>query len=194
MAKGTIIGLRNIVFAELLTDPAEGGKATYAEPIRIPGAITANINPNVSSETLFAEDGPYETAATIGQIDLELGVADLPLELQAKIYGHTLTENGVLIRKAGDISPWVAVGFKSLKSNGKFRYTWLAKGKFGVSEQNNETKGDTVAFQTPTATGSFVKRECDDEWERHLDEDSEGFTPEQGTSWFANPYGEAVGG
>jgi phi13 family phage major tail protein len=195
MGKGVAIGLRNLVYCKLLTDPEEGaGKATYDAVKRIPGAITANVNPNASTDTLFADDGPYETAATVGQIALELNVADLPLEAQAELFGHTIDSRGILIRKAGDVPPWVAVGFKSLKSNGKYRYTWLAKGKFSLPEQNNETKGDSINWNTPTATGSFVKRECDDEWERHADEDTEAFTPEVAAQWFTNPYAEAAEG
>lgn len=193
MSKGTIIGLRNLVYAKMLTDPPYGqGQATYETPKLIAGAISVNINANASTETLFADDGPFETATTIGQIEVELNVADLPLEIQAELLGHTY-ENGVLIRRAGDVPPWVAIGFKSLKSNGKYRYTWLAKGKFGIPEQNNQTKGDSIEFQTPTIVGSFVKRECDDEWERHIDEDDENFTPEMALNWFNNPYGTAAG-
>jgi phi13 family phage major tail protein len=136
MGKGVQIGLSNVVVAELLTDEI-GSPATYEAPVRIPGAMTANVNPNTSTETLFADDGPYETATTIGGITLSLNVADLDLATQAKLFGHTMTAEGVLIRKSGDTPPWVAVGFKSLKSNGKYRYTWLAKGKFGLPEQNN---------------------------------------------------------
>lgn len=191
MGKGVQIGLSHVVVAELLTD-AIGSPATYEAPVRIPGAMSANINPNSSTETLFADDGPHETATTLGGITLSLNVADLDLETQAKLFGHTVTAEGVLIRKSTDTPPWVAVGFKSLKSNGKYRYTWLAKGKFGMPEQNNETKGDSVSFQTPTTEGSFVKRETDDEWERHIDEDSANFTPEQATNWFLNPYGVAA--
>ena len=69
------IGLRDIYYAKLLTDPV-GGTATYAEPKRLAGAISANINPNSSSATLFADDGPADTAATLGEISLELNVAD----------------------------------------------------------------------------------------------------------------------
>jgi phi13 family phage major tail protein len=188
MGKGVAIGLRNMVYALLTTDP-DTGVATYAAPKPIKGAISAKINPNSSSETLFADDGPYETATTIGGISLEVNVADLTLEEQAELFGHTITAEGILIRKSSDVPPWLATGFKSLKSNGKYRYTWLAKGKFGLPEQNNETKGDKVSFQTPTTTGSFVKRECDDEWERHIDEDSTGFTQAMADSWFTNPYG-----
>lgn len=183
-----IIGLKNLVVSELISDSGETGLVTYEASKKIAGAISANINPNSSNETLFADDGPFDTASTMGQISLELNVADLSLEDQAFLLGHTLTPEGILIRKGADTPPWVAVGFKSLKSNGKYRYTWLAKGKFSLPEQNNETKGDSVNFQTPTISGSFVKREADDEWERHADEDTTGFTPETATNWFLNPF------
>lgn len=192
MGKGVMIGLRNVVYAKLINDVAGVTPTTYDVVKPIAGAITANINPNSSNETLFADDGPYETASTIGQITLELNVADLPLEVQADIFGHTLTAEGVLIRKSADVPPWLAVGFKSLKSNGKYRYTWLAKGKFSLPEQNNETKGDSISYNTPTASGSFVKRESDDEWERHIDEDATGFTQALADNWFLNPYGSAA--
>lgn len=188
MGNGVAIGLRNVVYATLTTDPASG-TATYATPKAIKGAISAKINPNSSNDTLFADDGPYETATTIGSISLALNVADLPLDAQAALFGHTLTAEGVLIRKSSDVPPWVAVGFKSLKSNGNYRYTWLAKGKFGLPEESNETRGDKINFQTPTTNGSFVKRVCDDEWERHIDEDTTGFTQAMADSWFNNPYG-----
>ncbi|MNH12025.1 Phage major tail protein [compost metagenome] len=192
MSKGVAIGLDRLTIAVLKTDPAAGtGKATYEATKRIAGAITANLNPNASMETLFADDGPFDTAATMGQISLELNVADLDFETQALLLGHTLDTDGVLISKSNDTPPWVAVGFRSLKSNGKYRYLWLAKGKFGLPELNNETKADSITWNTPTITGSFVKRECDDEWKRQLDEDQAGYTPQQGEDWFLGPYGEA---
>ncbi|MNM08204.1 hypothetical protein D3C81_182700 [compost metagenome] len=193
MANGVPIGLRDVVYAKLVTDPAFGtGLATYETPKKIPGAITASINPNASTETLFADDGPYETASTIGNIGLELNVADLPIEVQADLLGHTLA-GGVLIRKSSDIPPWIAVGFRSLKSNGSYRYTWLAKGKFSLPEQANQTKADSINWNTATISGSFVKRECDDEWERHIDQDHPDYVPTMGTNWLTNPYGTGSG-
>ncbi|MMZ45261.1 hypothetical protein D3C76_169850 [compost metagenome] len=191
---GVPIGLSNLVYAKLIPDTdIKGGTASYETPVNIPGAISANVNPNASSETLFADDGPYETATTIGQIALELNVADLGLEAQADLLGHTI-QGGILIRKSSDIPPWVAVGFKSLKSNGKYRYTWLGKGKFGLPEQANQTKGDSVNWNTPTISGSFVKRDSDDEWERHIDEDSVDYIPSLGANWFNNPFGSGSAG
>jgi phi13 family phage major tail protein len=179
------IGLSHLYYALLITDPI-GGTPTYATPVRIANAIMANVNPNTNSETLFADDGPSEVATTLGNIDLEINVADLDLDTQAAILGHTISA-GVLFRKAADTPPWLAIGFKSLKSNGKYRYTWLAKGKFQLQEQANETKGDTINFQTPTINGSFVKRDSDDEWERHIDEDHIDYVASMGTNWFTSP-------
>lgn len=178
------IGLRDIYYAKLLTDPV-GGTATYDAPKRLAGAISANINPNSSSATLFADDGPADTAATLGEISLELNVADIPLETQAELLGHKV-EAGVLKKKGGDVPPWVAVGFRTLKSNGSYRYYWLNKGKFATPEEDLKTKGDSIEFTTPTISGSFVKRDSDDEWQRQADADDTE-SAEAITNWFKGP-------
>jgi len=56
-----------------------------------------------------------------------------------------------------DTPPWVAIGFRTLKSNGKYRYVWLYKGRFSDPEDNNETKADSINFQSDTIRGQFVK-------------------------------------
>jgi len=179
------IGLRDVHYALLTSDPATG-TATYAAPVKVIGAITANINPNASSATLFYDDGPGDTAATLGEITLELNLADIPLATQAVWLGHDYS-GGILKRKGGDTPPWLAIGFRTLKSNGAYRYMWLNKGKFTVPEEDYNTKGDSIEFGTPTITGSFVKRDCDDEWERTADEDDDDFNPSYISTWFLDP-------
>lgn len=181
----TQIGLSHLHYAIMKSDPA-GGKPTYESPVHIPGAIEVNINANTSSETLFADDGPMETATALGEIEVEINIADLPLDVQAKLLGHTI-ENGVMVRKSSDTPPFIALGFKSLKSNGKYRYVWLTKGKFNIPELNHKTKEDGIEFQTPTITASFVKRESDDVWIAHADEDDTTFTG--ASTWFNKPWG-----
>lgn len=183
---GVLVGLKDLYYALLEKDDSTG--VAYGTPVRIAGAIQANINPNPSVGTLFADDGPMETAATMGQIELSLVAADIPLDVQAVLLGHTMG-GAILKRKASSTPPWVAIGFRSLKSNGKYRYTWLLKGKFSEPEQNHETRGDSVNFQTPTITGNFVKRDFDDEWIHQTDEDLPDYVPSIGQGWFT-----AVGG
>lgn len=177
------IGLDNLYYALMLTDAADA-TPTYSAPVHIEGVISAKINPNTDNATLFADNGPSEVATALGAIDLELNTVELTLPTQAALLGHTYTSDGILKRKGSDAPPWVAVGFRSLKSNGHYRYTWLAKGKFAAPEQANDTKNDKVNFQTPTMKGSFVKRTSDQEWERHIDEDDTDFESAMATSWF----------
>lgn len=179
------IGLRDVHYALLLTDPIVG-LPEYAPVEKVIGAISANVNPNSSSATLFYDDGPGDTATTLGEITLELNLADIPLEVQAIWLGHEFA-NGILKRKAADVPPWLALGFRTLKSNGAYRYMWLAKGKFAIPEEDYQTKGDSVEFQTPTISGTFAKRDCDDEWERTTDEDAPGFDPSYIATWFDSP-------
>ena len=129
MPKGVPIGLTNLVYAILESDTApEGtspGAAVYDESVRVLGAITANFSPNASNDTLFADDGPYETASTLGAMTLELNVADLPPVNRAELLGATYDVNtGLLIHTADDIPPYVAVGMSVKKSNGASRLIW----------------------------------------------------------------------
>jgi len=190
MSKGVQVGLKDLHYALLTTDDDTG--TTYSTPEKIAGAITAKVSPTVNTSTLYADDGPDEVATALGEITVELNVKDLPLEVQAALLGHTLGDDGVLIKNAGDVAPYVAVGFKSVKSNGRYRYVWLYKGKFKPPEQDYKTKEDTPEFQTPTISGTFVKRQSDGDWQAIGDEDETGFTA--GATWFDTVYEKPTAG
>lgn len=184
-----LIGYDMCHYAILKEDPIEKLKqAAYGVPVRVVGAITANINPNASDDTLFADNGPMESSSTLGKIELELGCADFPLEIQAELLGHEMV-GGMLVRKATDSAPFVAVGGRSLKSNGKYRYFWLLKGKMSEPEQKRETKKDKVEYQTPTLKGSFLKRDNDELWIVEYDEDCADFDQSIVDAWFTKVMG-----
>ncbi len=185
---GTQIGLSDLHYAILTTD--EVGSITYQAPVVIPGVINANINPNPSSGTLYADDGPAETYSNMGEISLELELKDLPLEVQAALLGHTIT-GGVLVRKSTDTAPYVAIGFKSMKTNGKYRFVWLHKGKFQLPEMGHQTKDDKVNFQTPKIKAIFLRRDYDNAWIKQTDEDHPDYTADIGTNWFTAVEGAA---
>ena len=191
MAKGVTIGLTNLHYAKLLTDVApEGvttGSSTYDTPKRIVGAISANFSPNASNDTLFADDGPYDTASTLGAMSMELNVADVPPEQRAELLGATYdTTTGVLKQSAEDIPPYVAVGMSVKKSNGADRYIWYLKGKFTAPDENNQAKADSINWNSPAMTGNFLKRDCDGLWRVSIDTDDEKVKTEVKNAWFTN--------
>lgn len=177
------VGLSDLHYAILKKDDKTG--VEYDKPVRIAGAINAKISPKSSTETLYADDGPAETATALGETELELEVKDLPLEVQVALLGHKL-EKGVMISNSSDTAPYVAIGFRSLKSKGGYRYVWLLKGSFELPENDYKTKEDKPSFQTPKIKGTFVVREFDGDWRYTGDEDEPTF--EAASTWFEKVY------
>jgi phi13 family phage major tail protein len=194
MGKSVAIGLTKLHYAILTTDrapktdsPTDPGELVYEDPVRLPGAITANFSPNASNDTLFADDGPYDTASTLGAMSLELNVADIPPRHRAVLLGCTYDENtGMVKDSANDIPPYLAVGCAVKKSNGSDRLIWYLKGKFAAPDDNNQTKADSINWNTPTITGNFLKRDYDDQWRYSVDTDDEAYTGDKVdfTEWF----------
>lgn len=153
----TRIGCDNLVYAIMETEETTSIDPTYKAVKAAPGVMSLNINANGSVETLFADDGPMETATTLGKIEVEIQKNALTVENKADLLGHNVDANGVLVSGDSDVPPWVAIGFRTLKSNGTYRYVWLYKGKFTEPEDNNETKGDGINFQSDTIKGQFAK-------------------------------------
>src|SRR5919109_1439208 len=104
---GVQVGLKDLHVAVLIQDDETG--VAYEKPIKIAGAITAKITPTENTETLYADDTPAEIASSMGEITVEISVKDLPMEVQAKLFGHTLNEEGVLFKHRDDQAPYVAL-------------------------------------------------------------------------------------
>lgn len=183
--KGVAIGLTNLHYAEMLTDDAQAGTFSYNAPVRIAGAITANFSPNAANDTLFADDGPYESAYTLGAMSLELNIADLKPQHRAFLLGETYV-GGVVRSSAEAIPPYVAIGMSVKKSNGADRYIWYLKGKFSPPDENNQTKSDSINWNTPTITGNFLKRDADNLWRMAVDTDDPNVDATTKANWFTS--------
>ncbi|MDF2534413.1 MAG: phage major tail protein phi13 family [Bacillales bacterium] len=175
------VGLSDLYYAILTKDDSTG--VNYQGPVKVIGAINAKISPKSSIDTLYADDGASETMTTLGEIEVEFEAKDLPFSHQAALLGHAVS-NGMLVKKATDSAPYVALGFRSKKSNGKYRFVWLYKGKFQLPEREHKTMEDKPTYQTAKIKGIFVKRDFDQAWEINGDEDEAGFTG--ASTWFNN--------
>ena len=191
----TRIGCDHLVYARMTTEDTPSTPPVYADVVSAPGVMSININPNGSQETLFADDGPMDTASTLGKIEVEIQKNELTTQNKADLLGHEIDGNGGLVFGDNDIAPWHAVGFRTLKSNGKYRYVWLYKGKFTEPEDQNETKGDSINFQSDTISGQFTKLtyaytvngKSKRPWKYELDEDYDGHSEETVAGWFEAP-------
>lgn len=186
---GVLIGLKDLYVAEI--DETDG---TFGTPYRIAKAIEAKVAPKVSSAILYADDGAAESASAEGETEIELGIDSLSNAIYAKLLGKKVDANGVVEDSTGDIPPKLAFMFRSLKSNGKYRYIVYYKGSFQVPEETYKTKGESIEYNTPTIKGVFVHSDTmlnakgEGIKRRVADEDDPLMKPAVFTDWFTKVY------
>ena len=113
--------------------------------------------------------------------------------MAADLTGTTIDANGVIISTSEDGGDPVAVGFRAKKSNGKYRYYWLYRVKFGIPATNLATKGDSITFSTPTIEGTIMRRNRPDfqgrhPWKAEVTEGAEGVSQSVINSWYESVY------
>ena len=182
------VGLKNVVLAPLTTDTAE--TLTYGTLQALAGAMEATITPeNADPDVQFADDIEFSVLYPDPQISFKTKMADVPLVIQEMIFGNTIDDNGVLIRKANDQPPYFAVGFSSEKSNGKNRYVWLYKTRAKPVTETYATKeGGSVTRQTGEVEWTSIKRTHDGAYQAVADEDENGFDATKAATFLDTVY------
>lgn len=185
------IGLDRLYYAKITEN--ENGEETYDTPVPLAKAITAELSVELAEATLYADDGAAEVVKEFQSGTLTLGVADIGVDAAEVLTGATLDDNKVLISTSEDGGAPVAIGFRAKKANGKYRYFWLYRVKFGIPATNLQTKGDSITFSTPTIEGTVMRRNKPDgqgkhPWKAEVSEDDPGVSPETITGWYTEVY------
>lgn len=186
---GVQTGLRDIFFAEI--DETAG---TFGVPYRIGKAIEASVTSNVSTNTLYADDGASETASSEAATEIIIGIDALTNSVFASLLGKQVSTEGAVISSSSDNSPYGALMFRSLKSNGEYKYLIYYKGSFAQPDSNFTTKGETVEFQTKSLVGTFVQSDTvlDEDGNgikfSMMDSDDAGADQTAIENWFTTPF------
>ncbi len=182
------IGLRDVVVAELLTDP-QGGTPTYGPVRPLVGAIDFDFQDNSGDpDVQDYDDGEHDVIMPEPETTGTMELADLPPASLAMLEGHRVDNNGVVVRNNEDKPPYFAWGFKSVKSNGKDRYTWYYKGRASREDTKYTTKKrKEVNRQTSKLKVTFVKLNSTGNDKVYVDEDTPEFATAKAT-FFSAPY------
>ena len=184
------IGLDKLYYSKITED--KDGNETYANPVQLAKAISADLSVELAEATLYADDGAAEIVKEFKSGTLSLGVDDLGGSVASDLTGSTIDSNGVVISAAEDGGDPVAIGFRAKKSNGKYRYFWLYRVKFGIPATALATKGDSITFNTPTIEGTIMRRNKVDSkgkhpWKAEVTE-GEVLDPDVITNWYKQVY------
>jgi len=185
------IGLDKLYYAKITED--KDGNETYATPVQLAKAMTADLSVELAEATLYADDGASEIVKEFKSGTLSLGVDDLGGSVASDLTGAVIDSNGVVISTAEDGGDPVAVGFRAKKSNGKYRYFWLYRVKFGIPATALATKGDSITFSTPTIEGTILRRNKVDgngkhPWKAEVTEGDSGVSAATITDWYKDVY------
>lgn len=185
------IGLDKLFYSKI-TEDAEGNE-TYATPTHLAKAMTADLSVELAEATLYADDGAAEIVKEFKSGTLSLGVDDLGGSVASDLTGAVIDSNGVVISTAEDGGTPVAIGFRAKKSNGKYRYFWLYRVKFGIPATALATKGDSITFNTPTIEGTIMRRNKVDgagkhPWKAEATEGDAAIAADVITNWYKQVY------
>ncbi len=185
------IGLDKLYYSKI-TEAADGTE-TYATPVQLAKAIKADLSIELAEAILYADDGASDVVKEFKSGKLALGIDDIGATASGDLTGAQIDDNGVLISTSEDGGSPVAIGFRAKKANGKYRYFWLYKVKFGIPATNLQTKGDSISFQTPTIEGTVMHRNKLDgqgnhPWKAEVSEDETGVLPATITGWYTEVY------
>ena len=185
------IGLDKLYYSKI-TEDADGNE-TYATPIPLAKAMTADLSVELAEATLYADDGAAEIVKEFKSGTLSLGIDDLGATIASDLTGSTIDSDGVVISAAEDGGAPVAVGFRAKKANGKYKYYWLYRVKFGIPATNLATKGDSITFSTPTIEGTIMRRNKADgvgkhPWKAEATEGDAKVSANTITNWYKEVY------
>lgn len=185
------IGLDRLYYSKI-TEGTDGNE-TYATPVKLAKAISAGLSVELAEATLYADDGAAEIVKEFKQGTLTLGVDDIGAEAAADLAGAEVDDNGALISTSEDSGAPVAIGFRAKKANGKYKYFWLYRVKFGIPSTDLATKGDSITFSTPTIEGVVSRRNKPDgrgnhPWKAEITEDGTAAIKTVIDSWYTTVY------
>ena len=185
------IGLDRLYYATITE--SETGDETYATPTPLAKAISAELSVELAEAILYADDGAAEIVKEFKSGKLTLGIDDIGATVASDLSGATIDANGVIVSTSEDGGTPVAVGFRAKKSNGKYRYFWLYRVKFGIPTANMATKGDNITFSTPTIEGTILRRNKADTrgkhpWKAEVTEGDTTVTEETIVNWYNEVY------
>ncbi len=143
------------------------------------------LSPKSNSDNIYSDDAVEDIITAFEGVDVEIEVNQLSLISRAKLQGSKVVK-GVLVENEDDIPPTIALGFKSKKNSGIYRFVCLLKGKFELATDEYDTEAEKPKAQSVKLKGKFYSRDFDGNYRFICDEDNEGVDTTIISGWFTS--------
>lgn len=149
------IGLNNFRYA-ILTE-AQDGTPSYGGALTPAKAISCNVSVNNNDAKLYADDSLAESDTSFNNGTVTIGIDKTDNTTMANLLGHTVNDSGEMIRATTDVAPYVGLGrviTEMVNNVLQYRVEILYKCKFAEPSQEDNTKGESVEFNTYELEGT----------------------------------------
>lgn len=131
------VGLDSLYVAEVTQDDTSA--YTAGTPAYLAPAAEASQEPSSSFAIQYADDQPFDVATAEGETKIALKVTGIDLATLALITGRKFDSTTGRMYDNGGTAPYMALSFRSKKSNGSYRYYQYLKGKFDMPKEDTAT-------------------------------------------------------
>ncbi len=148
------VGLDSLYVAIVTADSAAA--YTAGTPAYLAPAAEASQEPSSSLDTQYADDQPFDVLSSEGPTKISLKVTNIDVETLALITGRVFDAGTGRMFDNGGTPPFCALSFRSLKSNGKYRYYQYLKGRFDMPKEDGVTKREKAEPQALELTFTAI--------------------------------------
>ena len=153
-----LIGLNNFWYAKLTE--AQDGTPTYDGAKSFGKAVSCSVTITNNSAELYADDALAESDTSFQSGTVTLGVDDNREATFADILGHSIADDGEVTYNTNDVAPWVALArivVKMVNNVKLYKAMIIYKVKFAEPSEDENTKGESVEFSTPSIEGNIAQ-------------------------------------
>lgn len=143
----------------------QDGQNVYSDGIRFGKAVRIEISPTYEDVSDYGDINDTDEEQECTGADVTLGISEIPQEAENIVFGHTVAGDEARSNVSDRASP-IGIGVRTREViSGKVRYLaiWLHKVRLTEEGQDNETKGDSITYATPSVTGRALPDE-DGDW------------------------------
>lgn len=144
------------VIAPYSTD--ESGALSYGDGKRVGKLMKVDVAPAFENVKVYADDSIAEEVNLFKNAAVTLGTNHIPADCEPIMFGCTYDEEkGSMVNGEDDDGQYVGFGSiycKKLDGKDVYYMEWLHKVKFVLPSESRTTRGETIAFNTPSITGT----------------------------------------
>lgn len=156
------IGMRYPKYCVItVTENQDGTESETYGTLKVMGkAISATTNVSYTSSDLYADDGKAESVREFTGGTISLNTDELENTVVADLSGAATDANGGIDFDADDTAPYIRMGYirrRIKRGVTTFGAMVLMRVKFAPLNDEDNTKGESITFGTPTLTGDIFK-------------------------------------